>query len=164
MSLFRKYLKAVCVLVVLGAVPTLAGACPNPDAAANSMLSETGVGLRWGSSVRVLAGGEATLESCPQVEIAHETSAHFSTQPALELSLAGMIGLGIELKPVRGCAREFLILSSDGNWYHRGPGLNGMVPPVVLSAVRDGPVRLWIGTAPGDQCRMRIQVSTVAAR
>ena len=156
-------LQFILLLLLLGMslAPMSARACPNPDAAAGSLLRETGVGLRWGTSVRVLAAGDQPLTDCPQVGVARQTSATFTTAPTLQLELAGMIGLGIELRAVRGCAREFLIQTADGTWYHRGPGMTGMVPPVVISKVGNGPLRLWVGTAPEDRCRMRIEVSTV---
>ena len=149
------------ILGLTSGLPDSAVACPNPDAPATTLLRETGVALRRGRAVRVLAAGGTPLEDCPQAERARGSSAGFPVAPTLRLDLAGMIGLGLELRPDMGCARELLVMTRDGTWYHRGPGLTGGLPPMVISQVGSGQLYVWIGTEPGDSCRTRLDVLTI---
>ena len=137
-------------------------ACPNPEASAATILRESGVNLRRGRMLRIFAPGGAPLAACPQATVAHATEAGFPVSPTLEISLAGMIGLGVELRPVGGCARELLMRTPDGTWYHRGPGLSGSVPAVVLSSVGNGSLLVWVGTDAGESCRLRLDVLTIS--
>ena len=156
----------VISFVVLGlmaglGLPAAAVACPNPDAPATTVLRETGVGLRRGRMVRVLVSGIAPLSDCPQAERARDSSASFPISPTLRLDLSGMIGLGVELRPEMACAREMVVMTRDGTWYHRGPGLTGGLPPMVISQVGSGSLLVWIGTGANESCRMRLDVLTI---
>ncbi|KQI69636.1 hypothetical protein AN189_04370 [Loktanella sp. 3ANDIMAR09] len=159
----RKTLKFALILsgLMFSGLPLAAQACPNPDMASFTQLTESGVSLRRGKSVRMTAGGMRPLGDCPQASVARGSDSHFTDAPTFELNLVGMMGLALQMSADTGCARDMLVQTADGSWYYRGPGLNGFMPPMMLSNPGTGALKVWIGTQDDRSCRVRMEFLTL---
>ncbi|MBS1303610.1 hypothetical protein [Loktanella sp. SALINAS62] len=155
------YMFAAMMCGAAVALPLSAAACPNPEHSSVVRFTESGVNLRRGKIVRLNAGGTSTLAECPQAGVVRDNDAYFTDAPSLELELVGMMGLGLQITPDQGCANSILVLTPDGQWYNRGPGLNGYLPALMLSRPGTGELKVWVGTKSPERCRLRMEVLTI---
>lgn len=145
-------------LVMFGAQGALA--CPDFTQTAAQTHSLTGQDLYFGNEIEVVAGGNASLESCRKVVPISGGTGYFPQAPDFAFDLTGMGTFKLEISVVSACDAALLVNTSDAVWVYDDDSNGSLDPKITLEAPNDGKLDIWIGTFDGNYCDATLTLET----
>ena len=137
-----------------------AAACPNFNLSGDTHHL-SGRDLYSEHRYSVQAGGDISIQACPQVRPGTDRGQGFVTErPDFTFNLSGMGGYRLVIAVESACDSVLLVNTASVNWYYDDDDNGNLDARIILTQPANGWLDVWIGTHDGSICDAMLSMET----